>query len=235
MSRLFRAQRKAPRTVQVTKRRKGEAPQDPALVLQDAERRAAEILAAAEKKAASLAESAAADRARLREEASKAAYSEGYSQGYKAGLQQASDLLRDAGQALASAREAFDRMKKEAEPRLLALAMDTAKRVTSEALAVSPDILLDMVRKGMEALKDEREFSLRVDPALISLVEGASDDLGRQFAARSIEVVPDDSVKNGAVVVTPHGFVDVTLESQIRNISVALAEARKRALGEEVQ
>jgi flagellar assembly protein FliH len=231
LSRLFRAQRKAPRTVQVTKRHKGEVPQDPALVLQDAERRAAEILAAAEKKATSLAESAAADRARLREEASKA----GYSEGYKAGLQQASDLLRDAGQALASAREAFDRMKKEAEPRLLALALDTAKRVTSEALAVSPDILLDMVRKGMEALKDEREFSLRVDPALISLVEGASDDLGRQFAARSIEVVPDDSVKNGAVVVTPHGFVDVTLESQIRNIAVALAEARKRALGEEVQ
>ena len=231
MSRLFRAQKKAPRTVQVTKRHKGEVPQDPALLLQDAERRAAEMLAAAAKKAASLAESAAADRARLREEASKA----GCSEGYKAGLQQASDLLRDAGQALASAREAFDRMKKEAEPRLLALALDTAKRVTSEALAVSPDILLDMVRKGMEALKDEREFSLRVDPALISLVEGATDDLGRQFAARSIEVVPDDSVKNGAVVVTPHGFVDVTLESQIRNISVALAEARKRALGEEVQ
>lgn len=208
--------------------RGAEAPLDPAMVLEEAQSRAREILADAQVEMTSLRESAVAEARKSRGEARDAGYAEGFREGRDAGLERASDLVRQAEDALDAAKEAFTQMALDAEPKILALALDTAKRITSEALVVEPEIALELIRKGMNALKDEREFSLRVDPALVSLVEGAADDLGKEYGARSLEVIPDGSVKGGAIVRTPHGFVDVTLETQIRNISLALAEARRR-------
>lgn len=201
---------------------------DPAAVLEEAQIRAKEIVADAQAEASALAGRAAAEAQKCRQDAISAGREEGYRAGYEAATQETSSLIAEAREALAAAREAFSEMAATAEPRMLALALDSAKRITSEALSVNPEIVLDLIRKGMSAMKDEREFSLRVDPDLVALVEGSADGLGKEFAARSVEVVPDDSAKGGAIVRTPHGFVDVTLESQIRNISLALAEARKR-------
>lgn len=231
MSRVFRAQSKAPRTSKIAKAREtGSGPLDPVEALAEARREAAEILSAARAEASALLDSARAESASLREKASDEGYCDGRGRGYEAGLAEASDLVNQAQMALDQANDAFDSMLREAEPKLLALALSIAKRVASESLRTDPDVVLDLVRRGMAALRDEREFSLRVDPALVSVLEGARDELGREFGARSIEVVPDSAAADGALVQTPHGFVDATVASQIRNVAAALAEARKRAV-----
>lgn len=231
MSRVFRAQNRAPRTSQVSKRRDGQGGvSDPAELLADARRVAAEVLASSRIEATSLLESARTESAVLREQAAEEGYCDGRGRGYEAGLAEASDLVSQAQSALDQALEAFDSMLRESEPRLLALALSTAKRVASESLKTDPNVALDLIRKGMAALRDEREFSLRVDPDLVSVLMGARDDLGREFGARSLEVVPDAAAADGVLVHTPHGFVDATVASQIRNIASALAEARKRAV-----
>lgn len=234
MSRVFRSHQKAPRTAHVSRTRgmSADAIRDPVLFLQELERKAAETVTAAREEASGLVQAAMAESAAIRDEASERGFREGYERGHDAGLGYVSEVVDQADAALNAARDAFKAMLREAEPKLVALAIDTAKRVAGEGIRAEPQVVLDMVRRGMDALKDEREFSLRVDPDLVALVDGARDELGREYAARSIEVVPDDAVKDGAVIQTPHGFVDVTLESQIRNISIALAEARKRAVGE---
>ncbi len=232
LSRVFRAQTKAPRAVQVAKTHDPAEQADPAFVLQDAERRAGEALAAAREEAAALVQAATAEVATMREQLAESAYREGFEKGYQAGYQQAAEVIGQAEAVLAEARQAFDAMVKQSEPKMLGLALDTARRIASDALKSDPDVVLEMVRRGMSALRDEREFSLHVDPELVSIVEGERDDLGRQFGAKSLEVVADESAAGGAIVRTPHGFVDVTIESQIRNLSVALAEARKRAVGD---
>lgn len=234
MSRVFRSLQKAPRTVQGSRARgrPGDPARDPVLLLKELERKASETLAAAREEASSLVERAIAEAAGIRGQAAESGLKEGYEDGYEAGLRQTQELVGQAESALDAARGAYRSMLREAEPKLIALALDTAKRVAADSIRTEPHVLLDMVRRGLDALKDEREFSLRVDPELVAVVDGARDDLGREYAARSIEVVPDDDVKDGAVIRTPHGFVDVTLESQIRNISIALAEARKRAVGD---
>ncbi len=232
MSRVFRSQQRTPRTVQVSRARgrPEDAITDPVLFLKEIERKASETLASAREEASSLVEAATAESAGIRSRAAES----GSKEGYEEGLRQAQEILDQAQSALDAARGAFEAMLKEAEPKILALAMDTAKRIAADAIRTEPGVLLDMVRRGLDAVKDEREFSLRVDPELVALVDGARDDLGREYAARTIEVVPDERVKDGAVIRTPHGFVDVTVESQIKNISVALVEARKRAV-EDVQ
>ncbi|MEX0974450.1 MAG: FliH/SctL family protein [Bacillota bacterium] len=234
MSRVFRAQNRAPRTVQVAQSRAAaQMLANPEQVLADANRKAAEALSTAREEAASLVEAATSESESIRERASVDGYKDGFVKGHEAVFAQVSDLLTEAQSALDLATDAFAAMQKESEPRVIALALCIAKRIAADSLQSDPQVLLDLVRKGMAALKDEKEFSLRVDPHLVSILEGARDDLGREFGARSVEVVPDAAATDGALIHTPHGFVDLTIASQIRNVAVALAEARKRAVGEE--
>lgn len=234
MSRVFRARNRAPRSVQVARSLEGgqEALLDPAALIRKVEQEAEKILSGARAEASSIVESATLESSAIRDRAQETGWKDGFAAGYDAGLKEAEGMLEEARAALCSARETFGAMLNDSEPKLLTLALDTARRIASSSVRGEPGVLLDLVRRGMEALRDEREFSIRVDPSLLELVEGARDDLGREYAARSIEVIADDSVRDGAVIGTPHGFVDVTVETQIQNIAVALREARKRAGGD---
>ena len=228
MSRVFRSLEKTPRPLGLPRARSAQrAPsKDPETLVKEAERQAAEALSSARQEAARLVSAAQSEASSIRRQASEAGYREGFERGFEEGLNKASDLLEQAQAALDDARKAFGEMVRDAEPKMVALALEAAKRVAAQGIRTDPSVLLDMVRRGMDALRDEREFSLRVDPELVAIVDGARDQLSKEYAARSMEVVPDPSVKDGVVVGTPHGFVDVTVESQIRNISAALAEAR---------
>lgn len=244
MSRVFRAQSPAQRPLCPAVRRKEREAQpqaqvarlpDPAVIVAKAREEADAILADAKEQAAALIEQAEAERDRIAAEARAAGRNDGYIDGHAKGLAEAESLINEAQEALLSARAAYAQMLKDAEPKLLALVMEVSRRVVNEAFSADPDLCIDLVRKGLEALKDEREFSLRVDPSIVSLIEGEKEGLAREYGARSIDVVADPEVTGGAVIRTPHGYVDVTIESQIRNISMALAEARKKAMGIELQ
>jgi len=233
LSRVFRATYKAPRAslfTRVAELQETAPAIDPAEVLAEARASAAQVIAEAQEEAQSIIESARAESAAMREQAVEEGYREGRERGYEEGINAASELVEKANAALAHANEAFEAMMAESEPKLLALAISIAKRVAAESIKTDPEVVLDLIRKGMRALRDEREFSLHVDPDLVSVVEGYADDLGRQFGARSVEVVPDTAARDGAIVRTPHGFVDATIQSQIRNVAAAIAEARKRAV-----
>lgn len=233
MSRVFRAPNKAPRASQISVLRGQEvaAPAvDPAEILDEAKETAANLVAQAQAEANGILESARAESAALREQAAEEGYRDGRERGYEEGMNSASELIEQANKVLMQARDAFDAMIAESEPKLLALAMSIARRVAAESIKTDPEVVRDLVKRGMQALRDEREFSLHVDPELVSVLEGCADDLGRQYGARSVEVVPDTAAREGAIIRTPHGFVDVTIESQIRNVAEAIAEARKRAV-----
>jgi flagellar assembly protein FliH len=202
-------------------------------MIADAAQRSALTLTSAREEAAEILEAARAESAALRERAAEEGYKDGLDKGYEEALAKVEGLISQAEATLQLAGQAYDSMLQEAEPRVLALALSTAKRIASDSLRCEPEVALDLIRKGMTALRDEREFSLHCDPALVSILEGAKDDLGREFGARSIEVMPDSSACDGARVVTPHGFVDVTVASQLKNLTLALAEARKRTVGGE--
>lgn len=78
----------------------------------------------------------------------------------------------------------------------------------------------------MEALGDERRLLLRVNPKLLAFVEGTKQGLEREFGVEITEVIGDPSISAGAVVETPSGQLDATIETQIENLAKAIGEAR---------
>lgn len=239
MSRVFRAQSRPQRALPAVSKARvpAEVPSlpDPAALVAAAKEEAETVVASAIEEAAALVERSRAEAERVATEAREAGHNDGYLDGHAKGLAEAESLAKEARLALETARTAYSGMLKEAEPRLLALVMEVSRRVVTDSFAADSQMVLDLIRKGLDALRDEREFSLRVDPALVALIEGQAEVLGKEYGAKSIDVVGDPDVSGGAVILTPHGYVDVTIESQIRNISLALAEARKRAMGTELQ
>jgi flagellar assembly protein FliH len=201
----------------------------------EAKREAEALLAKAKEEAESLLQEALARREDVLAEAREAGRDEGYAEGHSKGLSEAEGIIREAEEVLESARGAYKAMLAEVEPKLLALAIEVARRVVNDSFEADSTVVLELIRKGLASVRDEREFQLRVDPSLVALVEGEKEALCQEVGAKSIEVVGDAEVSGGAVVRTPHGFVDVTIESQIRNVAHALAEARKKVIGAETQ
>ncbi len=237
LSRVFRSQptavrRPVPKVLEVENRPEPVLP-DPAEILEKAKREAHAVLERAKEEAEATLLRARDEAAKIAEEARESGRSQGYSEGFSKGLSEAEALIRDAETALQAAREAHGKMLAEAEPRILALVIEISRKVLGEAFETKPEVILDLIRQGLRALKDEKEFSIKVPPELVALVEGEVPTLKREFGAKSVEVVGDAEVAGGAIVSTPHGYVDVTIESQIRSIAIALAEARKKVLGVE--
>lgn len=207
-----------------------EASRTAGAMLEEAKRTRDEIIESARREARNILESAA----REREEVLQRAHREGYEAGYREGLEDAAtegeSLLLEAREALEDARCSLPVMLKELEPRILALCLEIGRKVLERELREDPETILNMVRQGLKALKDEREFSLRVNPSLVALLDGSKDELIAEFSARSFEVIGDEEIPpDGVVVKTPHGLVDARIDTQITNIARAIAELRQKA------
>jgi len=235
LSRVFRVQQTGVRPVWIPALRSEREEQyssfdsqmDPATVIKQAEAEASEIRERAKQQASRIMEEVRTRIESNRERAKQEGFEQGYKEGFEKGLKDTEELLQQAQKTLLDAKEAFNKFLTDSEPKLLALVLEIAKKIVGEALTEDPETVLKMLRQGLKALGDEKEFTVMVKPELVAILEGAKDELINSYNVRSLEIVGDESVKNGVIIDTPHGSVDVTLESQINNIALALREARE--------
>ncbi|HHY16937.1 MAG TPA: hypothetical protein GX524_02570 [Firmicutes bacterium] len=237
MSRVFRLEDKNVRSVWIPPFEVSEevslgADQvDPEESLRQARHEAELIKERAEKEAASILQNAESKYLEYCEQAKQSGFKIGCKEGFHKGLQETRAIVNQAQETLESSKKAFETYVKESEPKLLALVLDIAEKIVGESLSYDPELILSMLRNGIEVIGDERQFSLRVNPQLVALLEGGKDKLQGQYGNRPIEIIGDQSVSTGVIVETPAGQVDATLDAQIKNIARAIGEAKNR-LGE---
>lgn len=195
-------------------------------LLEQARREAAAIRHKAEQEACNILEDARRQSLEICRQAEKQGFDAGYKAGFSQGLDQAQGYVEKAKQALESAQQAYARYIEQAEPKLLALVLEVAKKVVGEAITYDPELIISMLRQGIEAMGDERKFVLRVNPKLVAFVQSSKQGLEREFGVEITEVVGDPSVSAGAILDTPSGQIDATVETQIENLARAIGEAR---------
>lgn len=237
MSRVFRLEERKVRPVFIPaislEEKRDELKEDLKAQADQTRRNATELLARAREEAAeilkSAREKAQQEAARALEKAKAQGYQEGYRQGYESGLAAAQTYVEEAEKALSSARELFDQMLQEKEPEILALCLEIASKIVGESLRQDSELILGIVKQAMDSMRSERHFSIQVNPRFVAILEGQKDFLMNQYGAKSVEVVADDTMGDGAIVKTPHGSVDARVETQIVNIARALKEAMSRS------
>lgn len=199
---------------------------DPEAILDKAISQASTIREKAKHEAALVVKDAKTKALECRRQAEKSGYEAGRKKGITEGLNQAQELVNQAKAVLEASKHAYDRYIEQVEPKFLALVLEVARKVIGESLAYDPELILFMMRQGLKAMDDVNEFTLRVNPKLVALIEGGKQDFQTQHNIRSIEVIGDDSVLDGVIVETSCGQIDATVDTQIENIAKAIGEAR---------
>jgi len=119
------------------------------------------------------------------------------------------------------------RLRKEAEADLVQLSLAIARRVLRRELAVDPEALHGLVLAALEKLAGQEICRVKVHASHAAMVAAA---LPKPGGGALIEVIADRSCEPGGIVFeTARGNLDVSVESQPREIERGLTARPRRA------
>jgi flagellar assembly protein FliH len=195
------------------------------IVTTTAEARA--ILAEHQAEAQRVVEAAEADRKAIYDDAFAQGLEEGRTRGYEEGSQAArAELAHHLELALGVAAQAVvDRadLIAAAEPKVVRLAMDVARKLVAREVDADPDVLKGLVTRAMLKAAGDGAVRLRLNPQTIDTLGEYLVAITSRFASRGVEVVPDMTVEPaGAIVDTRTGSVDARLSTQLDKVERSL-------------
>ncbi len=125
-----------------------------------------------------------------------------------------------------------DRVLAQAEPELVELAFEVARRVLDVVAERDREVVVEVAGRALEAVRQRRELTVRVHPDDASALREQEARLyGRLAGAPCVAIVEDASVgRGGAVVETEAGTVDARLATQVDALRRAMVEGAGAAL-----
>ncbi|MCC0563445.1 MULTISPECIES: flagellar assembly protein FliH [Brevibacillus] len=158
-------------------------------------------------------------------------------QGFQAGLQDGKQLaweeerekVEEARNLLEFAHREKERIISEAEPFLVELSLEIAKKIIGNELSASPEAVLEIVKNTLQRSRVHGEITVCVNqrhfdfvqqhrPQLLALLDGQAE----------IAIYPDHTVDEGGCVIrTPLGSVDARIDTQLTEIRQALLDIAK--------
>ena len=212
------------------------------------EQKAQKLLADARKECDALKQQTASDCARMREEtqqeceelredARRAGHEEGLQQGLEEGHAQAEADMAEAIQqankkaekTLRDAKEATSYYLSKAEDDVTTIALAIVEKILPQHFIDVPQIILPLVQKALDKIKDQKEINIHVAPAVYDLVLMARDEFRSRLtgAGAELSVTSDESLVPGdCVIETPNGSVDARLQTQIELIRQAVEDMK---------
>ncbi|MCG5250710.1 flagellar assembly protein FliH [Brevibacillus agri] len=219
-------------------------------IFQEAEIEAKTILADAEETAQTILRQAIEEAEQLKQEASleiqrwweqkqqeaaqlfsstqEQATAEGHEKGFAEGKQQAyeeeTQALAEARAILEQAYSSKQQIIAEAEPFLVELALEIAKKIIGQELQQNPEQVLEIAKKALRRSRVHGEITICVNhnyfhyvsehrPQLLALLEGQAE----------LSIYPDYTIADGGCVIrTQLGSVDARVDTQLEEIKQAL-------------
>lgn len=148
---------------------------------------------------------------------------EGHAAGYAEGRTQGEAEAQRLGALLAAAQAGLARLDQAIADQLLALALDIARRVVSEALAARPELILPVVQEAVRCLPEfEQPVRVLMHPADAALVQS---HLAAQAAAGGWLIVADAAMERGGCrLKTVTTEIDATLAGRWERVLAALGQ-----------
>lgn len=114
----------------------------------------------------------------------------------------------------------------EAEPMVVDLACEVARKIMLRETSVDRSWVLEVVRKALEEVNDVGKIEVRVHPEDFELVNQNREGLRKEVPGQSeVLVLPDRGVHAGGCVVhTAFGNIDARIDTQLEEVRKALQE-----------
>lgn len=163
----------------------------------------------------------AAELENIHQQARDEGYAAGRAEGQAAVRAEAASLQK----LLTAAREDLARLDQEVADRVLALALEVARRVVGEAFRAKPELILPVVQDAVRCLPEfEQPVRVHLHPADTALVEA---QLGDGVRAGGWQLVADGGVaRGGCKLATATGAIDATLASRWDRVLAALGQSQ---------
>jgi len=150
------------------------------------------------------------------------AFTKGYAQGERAGLDAAATradaMLRRLGQTIEELGELRNEMIHRTERQAVQLVLAIAERIVQREISLDRTLLLGMARVALDRLGEYGSATIRLNPDDYQAIAAKPSIDGA-----AIDVLADSSVpRGGCHVQSDFGFMDVSPESQFRELARAL-------------
>ena len=154
----------------------------------------------------------------------EAAREEGRSEGHAQGLAEVAGHLEIAMQMAMQARVDRAQLIAEAEPDVVGVAVEVARKIIHSEVQARPEIMHGLVSEALKRVTAQDGIRVRIHPDTIRLLGDTLRQVAVSYANRGLEIVPDASIERiGLVVETRRGTVDGRLETQLERVSSAFS------------
>jgi len=162
------------------------------------------------------------------EEEKRRGYLEGYQMGMQDGSQHAEEQyktrLEQAAEILEQAFQEKDQVIKEAEPFVIELTTEIAKKVIQHELILHPEAIIHLIKQTLAAVYETSAITISVAPEDFAFVQKQRQQLlAVDNGQIEIKVFPDHSIEQGGCIIrTSSGSVDARIDVQLSEIKKVL-------------
>jgi flagellar assembly protein FliH len=162
------------------------------------------------------------------EEQKRLGYEEGYQLGIEDGTsfaqQQYQTQLQKAASVLEQAFQEKASIIQEAEPFVIELTTEIAKKVLQQELKTHPESLIHLIKETLSSVYETSSLSIGVAPEDFSFVQKQREQLMAIDSGHiEVKVIPDYSIEQGGCVIrTSSGSIDARIDVQLSEIKKVL-------------
>lgn len=162
---------------------------------------------------------------RISSEAQREGYAAGYEEGSARGRLEAAELH----QLVEGLDQALNNFDQEVAEEIRALAIEIARQVVRDTLAVKPDVILSVAREALQSLPQQGAL-LRVHPEDLQLIRRYLEE---HFEGMSHRVIEDATVSRGGCLIdSAGGQIDAQVETRWRRVVESLSRSAAEFLDE---
>ncbi|AOY77320.1 FliH/SctL family protein [Clostridium formicaceticum] len=184
------------------------------------------IIENARKEAAVIIEAAYEDSKKILEDAKAQGYQEGLQRGQQEGYHEFQQLMEEAVAAKQEVYHFRKKLVKELEEEIIDLVVYCVKKVIDYALEENNEILLNLVKKGLEKCTFTEKLVIRVSEEGYEVLNSYKNKIYMMLEGiDSIEIKSDVALKKGSIIIeTLSGKVDASIDVQIKQIETLFEE-----------
>ena len=161
------------------------------------------------------------------QEAQQQGYRQGQAEAAQAAAARVDALVAKLTRTIEELASQRPRLRREAEEDVVKLALAIARRIVGRELSIDPDIILALVKAGVQKLNARDIHRVSANPEDAPKIKGFLDSLN---APVRIEVSADSSLERGAVVFsTSRGTLDLSVNTQLAEIERGFSDLIKRS------
>lgn len=209
-------------------------PQIDKMLIEEAEKKADEIVKKARAEAKKLIEETKAYSQSAFEQAETDGFEKGKEEGFESGKGEIASLIADAKNVLNQVLKERELLLRSIEPEVAKLSIRIAEKIIKYHLDTDPDMVVNMIRAALDTVKQREEVVIKVNQEDYYYAKERKDLFSSMIEGlKSFDIIVDSSVERGGCIIeTNLGNVDARISTQIHTLELAFQKVEDELAAE---